>query len=117
MNNFKKIALKIATPLSLAMYGLSAFAQTIPSIVPDSGIKDSAGLSGRAASILNSFIGLLGIIVVALIVFAGFLYATAGQNEKNTEKAKTLITYAMVGLAVAILSYAIANISFDFLNG
>ena len=47
-------------------------------------------------------IGVLGVIV---FIYAGFLYMTAGGDQSKIEKAKSVMTYAIVGLVVAILGY------------
>lgn len=116
MNSINRLFWKVATPVALALPGLTALAQTIPEVVPDSTITDVTGLKTKVASIVNSLIGLIGIIVVVLIVYAGFLYVTAGTNEDNAKKAKTIFTYAMIGLIVAVLAYAIVNVAVGFIN-
>lgn len=51
--------------------------------------------------------GLIGIIAFFVIVIAGFLYMTAGGNEAQTTKAKNAILYALLGIAIYVLSYGI----------
>ncbi len=116
MNSINRLFWKITTPAVLALHGLSALAQTIPDVAPST-ITDKTGLENKITSILNSVIGLLGIVVVVLIVYAGFLYVTAGTNEDNTKKAKSIFTYAMIGLVIAVLSYTIVNVAVSFIGG
>jgi hypothetical protein len=76
---------------------------------------DTVGKEG-AESFLNSRIGLiistalsfLGVIFLILMIYGGFLWMTAKGNEQQVEKAKTLITAAVIGLIIVISAYAIS---------
>lgn len=48
------------------------------------------------------------ILTISLIMFfyAAILYMTAGASETTLAKSKTVLIYAIVGLAVAILTYS-----------
>ena len=59
------------------------------------------------ANIIRIFLGLLGIIAVALIVYGGFLWMTSAGNEERVTKAKQVIINAVVGLVIILLSYII----------
>jgi hypothetical protein len=48
-------------------------------------------------------------IIVVFIVYAGFLFVTAGDNMRKTETAKTVITWTLVGAAVLLGSKVIAE--------
>jgi intracellular septation protein A len=61
----------------------------------------------RVANFITSFIAILAII---FLVYGGLLYVTAGGDESQIEKAKTTITYAIWGLFLAGLAYAIARL-------
>lgn len=47
-------------------------------------------------------IGLLGVIV---FIYGGFIYLTAQGDPQNTERAKRIIIYAIVGIVVSVLGY------------
>jgi len=57
--------------------------------------------------IIRSALTLLGIVFVVLTLYAGFLWMTAGGAEENIEKAKGILTAAVIGLAIILLSYSI----------
>ncbi len=61
------------------------------------------------ARILSVVFSLLGIIFVVLFVYAGFLYMTSQGNEQQVDKAKKIMTAAIIGLAIMLASYAIAR--------
>ncbi len=62
-----------------------------------------------AARIINVVLGLLGIIMVSLMVYAGFLWMTAGGNADQLERAKNIIRNAIIGLIIVMMSWAIAT--------
>lgn len=52
-------------------------------------------------------LGLLGTIALCLTLYAGYLWMTAGGNEDEVTKAKTLLTQSVIGLMIILLSYSI----------
>jgi hypothetical protein len=52
----------------------------------------------------------IGVISIVFIVIGGIKFATSSGDEKKVETAKKTIIYAVIGLAVAVLAYAIATI-------
>jgi hypothetical protein len=60
---------------------------------------------------LASFLSQLGIAIGALmIIYAGYIYATAVFNGGNASAGKTAATRAILGSIVIIFSYAIVRI-------
>ncbi|MDO9399750.1 MAG: hypothetical protein Q7T79_03655 [bacterium] len=62
-----------------------------------------------AANIIRIFFGFLGIIAVGLIIYAGWLYMTAGGEEDKVEKAKKILMGAVIGIIICLASFAIAS--------
>jgi hypothetical protein len=60
-------------------------------------------------NVINILLFLVGIIAVIAIVIGGLRYATSNGDSSQIKSAKDTILYAVVGLIVAILSYAIVN--------
>lgn len=63
--------------------------------------------------VVNTMIFLLGAIAVIMIVIGGIRYATSGGDASGIKGAKDTILYAIIGLIVAILSFAIVNFVLD----
>jgi hypothetical protein len=61
------------------------------------------------ANIIRVALGFLGIVAVGLIMYAGWLWMTANGNEENIEKAKKILTGAVIGLVIILMSFAIAT--------
>lgn len=56
--------------------------------------------------ILNVLLGLLGLALVILLVYAGYLYLTSQGNDEQIKKAKGTITNAIIGIAIVASAYA-----------
>ncbi|OGL67150.1 hypothetical protein A2856_03730 [Candidatus Uhrbacteria bacterium RIFCSPHIGHO2_01_FULL_63_20] len=61
------------------------------------------------ARLIRAFIGVLGIIAVVIIIFAGFRYMTSGGDVDKTSSAKRMLVQAVVGLVIILSSFAIAQ--------
>jgi ABC-type Fe3+ transport system permease subunit len=76
-------------------------------IDPEGG--EGAGLEESITTIVNILLFLLGAIAVVMIVIGGIRYATSNGEQSAISSAKNTILYAVIGLIVAILAYAIVN--------
>ena len=59
--------------------------------------------------VINGLLFVLGAVTVIVIIFSGVFYTTSLGDPKLVEKAKNTLFYGVVGLIVAIMSYAIVN--------
>ena len=62
-----------------------------------------------AANIINIALGLLGIISVVIIIFAGFKWMTSMGNDEAVSGAKKMLVAAVIGLVIILSAYIIAN--------
>lgn len=62
-----------------------------------------------ALNIVNFFLYFLGFIAVVMIIYGGILYVTSAGNQENVDKAKKILLYAIIGVVVILLSFAIVN--------
>ena len=46
---------------------------------------------------------------VAFVIFAGFLFLTSRGDDGQVEKAKKTLIYAVIGIVIVMLSFAIVN--------
>lgn len=58
-----------------------------------------------ASRIINIFLGTLGTILLCLIIYAGFLWTTAGGDAEKVEKAQKTIRNAIIGLIIILCSW------------
>lgn len=61
------------------------------------------------AKIIRIGLGLLGIIAVGLIMYAGFTWMTSGGNEEKIGTAKKTMINATIGLAIIMSAFAITQ--------
>jgi len=61
------------------------------------------------ANIIRVFLGLLGIIVLGLFLYAGYLWMTSGGDDEKITQAKKIIRNAVIGLILILSSYAITS--------
>ncbi len=66
-------------------------------------------LQQTIASIINVALGLLGVIALVIILAGGFEWMTAGGNEEKTTEARKRIIAGVIGLAIILSAYAIAQ--------
>ncbi len=75
---------------------------------------DPRMLIGRIIQIILS---LLGVIILGLIIYAGFLWMTSAGEEEKISQAKKILRNAVIGLVVTLSSWAIATFILSRLSG
>ena len=69
----------------------------------------SAAFTNLLQSIINILLFLIGAIAVIMIIIGGLRYVISGGDQGAITGAKNTILYAVIGLVVAIMAYAIIN--------
>lgn len=85
--------------------------------------KTAAGLPGTAKitpvdiviGVINMMLGLLGLIFIILLIYAGFIYMTAQGDEKKVTKAKDTIKNSVIGVIIILFAYIISNAVFHLI--
>ncbi len=109
----KKLALKISVLLTGLLTPLIALAQGngagffIEGTAPD--VTAQGGLADNVTGLINSILAILGLVAVAFLIYAGVLMVTAGGNDEQVGKARKVITYALVGIIIIVLSWTIVS--------
>jgi hypothetical protein len=67
------------------------------------------GANGFLSKVINLFLTIAGIVAVIAIIIGGIRYTTSGGDQGQIKSAKDTILYAVVGLVVAIMAFAIVN--------
>jgi hypothetical protein len=68
-------------------------------------------------NIIKIFLGILGIIALVIVLYAGFLYMTSGGKPDQIEKAKKLMINAGIGLVIILSAYSITVFFFNAILG
>ena len=58
---------------------------------------------------VNIFLFAVGALSVIMLIWGGIRYTTSAGDSNKVQAAKNTVLYAIVGLVVAILAYAIVN--------
>jgi hypothetical protein len=67
-------------------------------------------LTGFIFRVINIALALAGLIAVLFLIIGGFRYITAGGNEDAAGDAKKIITNAILGIIVIILSFVVVRV-------
>ncbi len=107
---------------AVAIFLLPNFSQ-ITNAQVDTGIEyaDGIGLSDTdpriiIARVIRVVLGFLGIVALLLILYAGWLYMTSGGEPSKVDKAKKILSNALIGLIIILSAFAIATFVINFLS-
>lgn len=94
----------------------TVFAQSAPdAVTPVLQVAEAAGVDGSVplpvliGRIINVFFGLLGIVLLGYILYAGYLWMTANGDPKQVDQARLAIRNAVIGLVIIVSSFAIVR--------
>lgn len=112
-------ALLLAGVCSLPFVPSFAYAQIGDSAAE--AVASSAGFSTSSVyeilgTLINVFLSLLGIVFLLLVLYAGFLWMTAGGDDKQVDKAKKMLINATVGLVITLSAYAITTFIVNWIS-
>ena len=120
--NTRKTTWKVTLASLMVMLGLSAGA-VLPAATAyadanatvQQGVNQVGGTENPTSleSFIKSVIGVLffvvGSVSVIMLIVGGIMYASASGDQGRIKTAKDTVLYAVIGLVVAILAYAIVN--------
>jgi cytochrome bd-type quinol oxidase subunit 2 len=109
------IVLGLSTVLLLIFTALGGVASA--QLISEGDVPSSiAGATGGESSfrslilnIVNFFLLFLGLIAVIMIIYGGITYVTAAGNQESIDKAKKVIMYAIVGIIIVMISFALVS--------
>lgn len=92
---------------SLMLLARPVFATiTVPTGIDELGTGD---ITTTAESIINTILGLLGLVALVIILIGGFKWMTSGGNEEKVGEAKKLLGAGIIGIIIVLAAYAIAK--------
>ncbi len=108
--------------LAVVLGGVAVLAPsaTVGALNPSNKVLDGVNASGgdtttktdlndNLEQIINVLLFLIGAIAVIMIVVGGIRYTLSAGDQNAAKAAKDTILYAVIGLVVAILAYAIVK--------
>jgi hypothetical protein len=89
--------------------------QKIIDELPKAPIYTTGEGTTAAKKIVVWIIGVFWIVAVAMVIWAAFLYLTAGGNEEKIKEAKKRLLYAVIAAAIALSANVINIIVYNLL--
>lgn len=87
-------------------------AQNIPSgeiPVPKPSRAPDGNLLELITLISNTILLLVGVVAVLFLIIGGFQYITSAGNPESISKAKTTILYAIIGIIITLIAWAVVT--------
>jgi hypothetical protein len=116
MKKIKYLMLTLGLVLGLNLLVVPVTAGALDVCTGDVSKTDLCPNGGKAYSfdqvvgiIVNTLLFLVAAVSVIVIIIAGIYYTSSGGDAALVKRAKDALLYAVVGLVVAILAYAIVN--------
>ena len=75
------------------------------------------GNNGIFTTVTNVLLFIVGVLSVVMVIVGGLRYVVSGGNSAAVTGAKNTILYAIVGVIVAFLAYAVVNFLLGTLAG
>lgn len=69
----------------------------------------NATVNGTITNVTNVLLFLIGAVAVIMLVIGGFKYVTSNGNADQIKSAKNTVMYAIIGIVVAIMGFAIVR--------
>ncbi len=81
------------------------------------GLTNSPPLETLIGNIINTALGFVGVILLGYIIWAGFLWMTAGGDKTKITTATGMIRNAIIGLIIIVAAFAITTFVLSRLTG
>lgn len=88
----------------------STNAQGVEVCVPSNDVR------AYIVTLIRVVLSVVGFLFFGLLVYAGYLWTTAGGNEEAVKKGRSIATKAIIGFAVILAAYAITTFITTFLQ-
>ena len=124
MNKLFKQILILACLIAVLTLPYLVFAEsetltTLTSVATGDGLYDSTtnqlSLSKILGTVVSAAIGLLGVVFICLIIYAGYNWMIARGEEEKLNDAKDTLKRAIIGLIIVVGAYAIWNFIWVYL--
>lgn len=87
----------------------------LSTVQEESGLAD-ADLYTTIGVIIGVFLSILGIIALGIILYAGWLWMTAGGDAKKVDEAKQWMINGVIGLVIILSAYGITSFIINMLS-
>lgn len=107
----------IIVPVTLAVGSIntSALNQQDEALINNSGLAGNGNLSSIISVLIQTALGVLGVIFLVLTIMAGFKWMMSAGNEEEIKKAQGSLKNSIIGLVIVLAAYAITYSVFKYL--
>lgn len=125
MRIFRSLSILSASIFLLGVAASSALADSgvrgvLDRTAPAAGLRNACGSASCIPTIVGGLItlvlGLLGVALIAYVVYAGYLWMTAAGEAKQVEEAQTVLRNAVMGIVVIGFSYTLTGVGLRFIQ-
>lgn len=92
-----------------ATVSADAKSQALSGVNDVGGTADTRSVAGTIQSIINLLLFLIGSISVIMIIIGGIRFTTSNGDPAQAKAAQNTVLYALVGLVVAIMAFAVVK--------
>ena len=75
------------------------------------------GLPSAMRVVINALLMGIGVVATIMLILGSINYTTSGGDPSKASKARGTITYAIVGLVIALLAFTIVNFVLQWSRG
>ncbi len=114
----KQILRIILPTLVISLIGVAVVASPVSALTLQEGVEAARcdgcpanlfGNDGVFKQITNTILYVVGIVAVIMLIIGGVKYVISGGDSKKVTDAKNTVLYAIIGLIICLLSFAIVN--------
>lgn len=116
MKKISKIILAAMIAMTLGVFGINQGSVSAMSLEEgaeaarcDTCPAELFGDTGVFRQVTNTILYFVGIIAVIMLIWGGIRYVVSGGDAKKVTDAKNTILYAIIGLVISFLAYAIVQ--------
>lgn len=100
-----------------ATFAQSTAVNNVNAAATAAGVATTSDLPTIIGRIIYVFLSIIGIVLLVLLIVAGYLWMTAAGDAKKVDKAKAYIRNAIIGLIIVTSSFAITSFILSQLAG
>ncbi|MFA5188223.1 MAG: pilin [Patescibacteria group bacterium] len=82
---------------------------SLTDVSPVGNLTGAAGVATLIGRIIRAFLGIIGAVALLMFVYGGFLMLTSAGKSDAINKGKTVLVWAVIGIAVILGSYILTN--------
>lgn len=103
------VSLAVVLPTFAEAQGAVTLQQGAAAAKCDGCPENLFGDAGVFKQVTNTILYIVGIIAVVMLIIGGIKYVISGGDSKKVTDAKNTVLYAIIGLVIAFLAFAIIN--------